>query len=142
MKYIIAILFTFSFLSCKAQVLEIKDLSNQQGLNYILANILIERTYKKELFKGGQYLTIFQINDSKITPSNYFEGTDEILDSYLISVVPDGDYYPGSKLYKIGGILNPKILEIKEIISPKFIIKIEHGVYDKRKIETFEFEGV
>ena len=79
--------------------------------------------------------------DSKVTPENFSEG-DEFLQSYMISVTPDGDYYTNSKLYKIEGLCNPKILEIKETTFPKFLIKVEHGLFNDRKTKLFELEGV
>ena len=127
--------------SCKAQQPKVKDLSNNIKVSYILGNIW-EKPIIEELWKGGLYIKIFKMSDSKATPEGLFEGYGGILSSLIISVLPDGDYYTNSRLYKIEGLANPKIIEIKETTYPKFSIKIEHGFYDKRKIETFEFEGV
>jgi len=64
------------------------------------------------------------------------------LSSYFISVTTDGDYYSGSKSFKIEGVYNPKIIEIKESSFPKFSVKIEHGPAKKRKTVLIEFEGI
>ena len=141
MKKITAILLFLVFISCKAQLPKVKNLSNNQQLNYIFANIFPKEIMRKELYRGGLFVTIFQISDSKGTPKDYFEDGHEILYSLIISVEPDGAY-TDSRLYKIEGLYNHKIEEIKETKYPKFSIKIEHGFYDKRKIELFEFEGV
>ncbi len=142
MKKITTILVFLVFISCQAQYTpELKDLSQNYEVNYILANIWQEATYK-ELYNGSLYVKTFIMGDSKATPEGLFEGYDAIISSLLISVVPDGDYYTSSKLYKIERLIRPKILEIKEAAYPNFSIKIEHGFYDKRKIEVFAFEGV
>lgn len=127
--------------SCKAQKLNTKELSSNFDMNYVLARIFPNSLVSKQLYKDSQFLTIFKISDSKITPENYSEG-DEFLISYFISVAPDGDSYTNSKLYKIEGLINPKITEIKETTFPNFSIKIEHGSYDKRKVENLNFKGV
>lgn len=137
MKIFIPILFIFFFVNCKAQ--KIKDLSSNQEMNYIFARIYT-KSITKELYDGILFVTIYEISDSNATPEDFSEG-EEFLYSYLISVIPDGDYYSYSKLYKVEGLINPKILEIKETIFPMFSIKIEHGDYKNRKIEVFEFEG-
>tara|TARA_R110001583_G_scaffold147991_2_gene299976 strand:- start:5698 stop:6051 length:354 start_codon:yes stop_codon:yes gene_type:complete len=116
-------------------------MSRNEEMNYIFARIYPENIIRKELFKNGLYVTIFKISDSKVTPENFSEG-DEFLQSYMISVTPDGDYYTNSKLYKIEGLCNPKILEIKETTFPKFLIKVEHGLFNDRKTKLFELEGV
>ena len=55
----------------------------------------------------------------------YIKFMEDFLSSYLVSVIPDGDYYSYSKLYKIEGLYNPKVIEIKETQGLfKFIIKI------------------
>ena len=142
MKKITTILLFLAFLSCKAQYApKLIDLSQNYEVNYILANIWQEATHK-ELYNGGLYVKTFVMGDSKATPEGLFEGYDAIISSLLISVVPDGDYYTSSKLYKIERLIRPKVLEIKETTYPKFSIKIEHGSAKKRKIELFEFEGV
>ena len=127
--------------TCQAQNRKVIELSDNSEMNYIFARIAPILTIDKELYKGGMYATIFYLSDPKVTPEDFSEGH-EFLSSYIVSVTEDGDYYSGSKLYKIEGLANPKIIETKESNYPKFIIKIEHGVYDKRKIETFEFEGI
>jgi hypothetical protein len=129
--------------SCSSQAPIVKSLDNNSEMNYVLANIW-KPNIKKELWNGGLYVKIFEMKDSKATPEGFFEGYDGVLESLLISAIPDGDNYTNSKLYKIEGILNPKVIEIKETTAPNFSIKVEHGSYrdNKRKIEIFEFKGV
>jgi len=141
-KIIIFFLLSLSFLNCSiSQKLKVEDVSDNLDLNYILANIWTN-SVNEELWNGGQYIKVFKMNDSKATPEGYFEGYDGVLESLLISAMPDGDYYTLSKLYKIVGILNPKIIEIKENNFPKFSVKIEHGPAKNRKTELIEFGGV
>ena len=140
MKKTIQNLFLFFLISnCTAQ--DIKDLSKNKEMNYIFARINPKNTVSKELYKGGLFVTIYELSDSKATPSKYME---DFLTSYIISVIPDGDYYyPGSKLYKIEGLAIPEILEIKEINPPNsFTIKIEYGVVGEKKVKTFNFDGI
>ena len=129
-------------LSCKAQKVVVKDISNNVDMNYLFARLDSKDIFNQELWNGGQYVKVFKISDSKATPENYFEGTDEVLTSLIISTVPDGDYYTNSKLYKIEGLCNPTILEIKEEEQFKFSIKIEYGAFNKREVEVFELVGV
>lgn len=129
-------------LSCKAQKVLVKDISNNVDMNYLFARLDSKDIFNQELWNGGQYVKVFKISDSKATPENYFEGTDEVLTSLIISTVPDGDYYSSSKLYKIEGICNPTIIEIKEIKYPRFTLKIEHGFTNSRNVDTFELDGV
>ena len=141
MKKIIFLAALFCHFSCTAQSPTVKDLSSLKDLNYIFARINPKNTVSEELYKRGLFVTIYELSDSKATPDEYME---DFLSSYIISVTPDGDYYyPDSKLYKIEGLVIPKILEIKEIKPPtSFTIKIEYGAVGERKIKEFKFEGV
>ena len=141
----IVLIFVIGFcFSCRAQQPILEDLSSKSIMNYTFALIHTEKIIRKELYNSTLYIAVFQISDPQATPNNFSQGTHEVVDSYIVSVKSDDTYYSSSdsKLYKIEGIYSPKIIEIKESNYPKFIIKIEHGFYDKRKIETFEFEGV
>lgn len=142
MKKVIVILM-IGFLNpiCFGQTGKIKDLSNDIEMNYIFARINPENIVIKKLYNSGLYVTIYQISDSKATPENFSEGTEEFLISYIISITEDGDYYTGSKLYKLEGLIYPENLEIKELVYPKFLVSIEHGFYNKRKLESFIFDG-
>ena len=143
MKKVMTILLFLAFISCNAQLPKVKNLSNDQQLSYIFANIFPKEIIKKELYNQGLYVTIYKMSDSKATPKNYFGDGHEVLYSLIVSVAPDGEY-SNSALYKIEGLIIPKVLEIKETTAPNFSVKIEHGSYrdNKRKIEIFEFEGV
>jgi hypothetical protein len=137
MKKIILFLLVLFVTSSKAQI--VKDLSGNKKMNYIFARTSKD-VIEKELYNRGLFITIFKLSDSKATPDKYMEG---FLSSYIISVTPDGDYYyPGSKLYKIEGFYNPKILEIKENKYPNFTIKIEYGSVGERKVKLFKFKGI
>ena len=114
----------------------------KKDINYIFARINLKNIISKELYDRGIFIKIFEISDSKATLKIISEGTEEFLSSYIISVVSDGDYYTGSKLYKVEGLLNPKIIEIQKESYPNFIINIEYGKSKNRKIEILKFEGV
>ena len=137
-RIILALILTISF-SCESQSKKTHIVSNEE-LNYVLSNIYIEKIERKELFNAEAYLTIFEIADSKITKDNAFPETDEILSSYYITVIPDGDYYITSKLFKIEGLINPKIITINEGGFPEFSLTIEHGLFNKRVKENFKFK--
>jgi hypothetical protein len=117
------------------------DLSSYQEMNYIFARIHNSKPISKEFYKGSLYATIFHLSDSKATPDSLFEGYDGMVSSYIISITPDGDYYSWSKLYKIEGLINPKILEIEETEYPNFAIKIEEGFFNNRKVINFKLVG-
>tara|TARA_B110001450_G_C17647014_1_gene491648 strand:+ start:1697 stop:2128 length:432 start_codon:yes stop_codon:yes gene_type:complete len=142
MRKIITLITLLTFLSCSSQNLKIKDFSGKKDINYIFARINLKNIISKELYDRGIFIKIFEISDSKATLKIISEGTEEFLSSYIISVVSDGDYYTGSKLYKVEGLLNPKIIEIQKESYPNFIINIEYGKSKNRKIEILKFEGV
>lgn len=126
---------------CKAQNFKLNNLSKNVEMNYIFARIVTEDVITKDLYDRGLFATIYRISDTKKTTEDYSDG-DEFLSSYIISVVPDSDYYTDSVLYKLEGFINPKILEIKETKYPNFIVKIEYGSFlNERKIEKFEIRG-
>jgi len=56
---------------------------------------------------------------------DYFEEYDRDLSSILIVIIPDGDYYVGSKLFKIEGFENSKIVSLSEKEFLKFVITVE-----------------
>jgi hypothetical protein len=131
-----------SIWSCSSQNTVVKNISKNVDLNYVLSNILTDKIIRKELRNRGQFVTVFEISDSKATPGNFSEGSEELLSSYIVSISPDGDYYTNSKLYKIEGLYMPNIIEIKETIYPEFSVTIEHGIYNKRKTDVFQLKGV
>lgn len=141
MKKTILIFCILLYSNCTAQKPIFKDLSSENKINYIFARIIPDKTKTKSLFDRGLFVSVFQLSDSKATPKKFSIGTREFLDSYIISVTTDGDGYLGSKLYKIEGIYDPKIVKIKEGKYPKFIIEIEYGEFKKRKIKSFELIG-
>jgi len=142
MKKFIGILFFIVIaISCDAQNSKVKNLSNDIDLNYLLASILPEKTIIKEIFNNGLYVKIFQLNDTKATKKEMFDGYDGVSSSFLISVMPDGDYYTTSNLFKIEGLINPFIKSLSEGAYPEFIITIEYGLADNRKIKEFSFKG-
>lgn len=137
-------LFYISFFICfscvsQEQIVKKIDLSNQQELNYIFSRIVEKKPIVKSLYKDGLFVTIIEISDSKATPENLFEGYCASVSSFYISVYPDGDGYTSSKLYKIEGLIHPKIIGISETKYPNFKINIEYGDFDKRVNKIFEF---
>jgi len=148
MKKVVIIILFLNTISCNAQQAILEDLSGYEEMNYTFASItstgiVKQEKIKKRLFGGGLYINVYEMIDSKSTPNNYSPDTHENLTSFIVSVVGDDDlaYIPG-KLYKITGMYNPKILEIKEAKYPKISIKIEHGSFDNRKTEAFELKGI
>jgi hypothetical protein len=133
------LLYFFTLNSCKSQEILVKDLANEVDMNYIFARINPTQISSTSLYNNGLFVNIYKLSDSKITPEKFKE---DFLSSYLVSVIPDGDYYSYSKLYKIEGLYNPKIIEVKETQGLfNFIIKIEFGIYNNRQIQNFELEG-
>ena len=128
------------FLSCTSQNVTLKSLDSLNEMNYIFSRINPSNIIQKDLFGRSTFVKIFEISDSKITPETFLEGH-EFFISYFISVNPDGDYYSYSKLFKLEGLINPIVKEIKEISAPDFSIKIEHGTDSNRKMETIKLEG-
>jgi len=110
-------------------------------MNYIIANIRDTGIVRKKLYKRGLFVTVFPIADSKATPKGYFDSSDEVLDSYIISIVPDGDYYTSSKLFKIEGLCKPEILELIETKYPEIQIKIESGFMNNRVTKIYKING-
>lgn len=139
---ILVLLHFFILNTCKSQEILVKDLSNNQELNYIFSRIITTKTVCEELYNRGLFVTIYEISDSKATPENLFKGYSGTVSSYIISASPDGDYYTSSKLHKIEGLIHPKIIYISETNYPNFKIKIEYGNSDERNSEVFDFEGV
>lgn len=119
----------------------LNDLSERLELNYIMANVNPKEIHCQQLYNGGLFIKIFKFTDPHATPDGMFEGYEGVLTSLLISVRPDGDYYTGSKLYKIEGVFEPAVLEIKEASFPFFNLRVEYGFEDERKIEEFKLEG-
>ncbi len=151
MKNTVLFLSLLLFLSCKAQKNKIEnfsnekmvqDISHQDDINYFLSRIDIKKSINKKVFEGAMHLNIFTLSDPKSSSNKSIEeGTEVFYTSYLVSISPDGDYTK-SKLYKIEGLVAPKILEIKEGNYPYFFIKVEYGNATERKTKSFKFEGV
>jgi len=146
MKTYILLLISFFFLQiefdCKAQEAKAKELSMHETANYLLANITEINYSYQEVFNRSFFLNVYTLNDSKATPLDYFEEYDGVLSSILISVIPDGDYYVGSKLFKIEGLENPKIVSLKEKEFPEFILAVESGPVENRRTFEYKFKGI
>ena len=122
-----------------AQEIRVLDLSDRTEMNYYFARIEHNTTNSKWLYNGGLNINIFLMIDDRATPIEFLE---DFVSSYIISVTPDGDYYSWSKLFKIEGLYNPKILEIKEKeYAPYFTITIEYGDYNQREEKVFTLKG-
>lgn len=120
----------------------VKNLSKDATANYLLANITRVNYSFHELHKGSFATSVYTMNDSKATPKGHFEGTDGVLSSLLVTVVPDGDAYTQSRLYKIEGLEAPRVVEIKEGQFPAFILVVESGPQKKRTVEEYRLEGI
>jgi hypothetical protein len=145
MKVPILLLLSFFFIqiefTCKAQDTKIIDLSSDKTANYLLANITEINYSYQEVFNRSFFLNVYTLDDSKATPLDYFEEYDGILSSILISIIPDGDYYVGSKLFKIEGLENPKIVSLKEKEFPEFLITVESGPVENRQTIQYNLRG-
>lgn len=119
----------FSF----AQEFKLKDLTGDSRANYFFANIQSVEFLSYPVFERALFINTILIFDSEATPADYFEGTDQVLSSILISIRQDGDYYTESKLYKLEGLENPKILAIHEGVFPEVIVEVEYGKKNKKK---------
>ena len=135
--YLSSVVFFISIYECKSQ--EILNKSDE-SINYILANIYWEDIIGKEL--STNQVTIIKQADPKNTSEEYYEGTNEVLVTLLISIVNTGEYST-SKLFSIEQLNNPEILEIKEDITKKcIIIDIQFRNQEGRKInKEFKFDS-
>lgn len=127
--------------SAHSQEVPILDISHNINVNYTFANIYWDEITKKEL--SSTLVVILKQADPQNTPTEYFEGTDEVLSNLLISLANTGEYAK-SKLYKIPRLNNPQIIEIKENLkTEKIIITIKYK--DKRGTtytKDFYFERI
>jgi hypothetical protein len=141
---LISIFILVFFANCNAQKILVENLSKNKELNYTLALIEPTEITSNILYNSTMYITVYRMNDPIATPDKFSVDTHESLSSFMVSVKSDDTYINSndSKLIKITGMYNPKILEIKELTYPKFFIKIEHGVFNNRKIETYKLEGI
>ncbi|MDG1275913.1 MAG: hypothetical protein P8O16_01445 [Algoriphagus sp.] len=121
---------------------EVKELSMHETANYLLANITEINYSYQEVFNRSFFINVYTLNDSKATPLEYFEEYDGVLSSILISIIPDGDYYSQSKLFKIEGLENPKIVSLKEEEFPEFVITVESGPVENRQTSEYKFKGI
>ncbi|WP_139316502.1 hypothetical protein [Algoriphagus marinus] len=120
---------------------EVIELSMHETANYLLANIKEINYSYQEVFNRSFFVNVYTVNDSKATLQGYFEEYDGILSSILISIIPDGDYYSQSKLFKIEGLENPKIISLIEKEFPEFILAVESGPLENRKTFEYKFKG-
>lgn len=142
-KLIITLCFISVCIQINAQKSTVqKDVSQNAEMNYALARMDVKDIQYQSLYQGALHVKIFKISDSKSTPENFSEGTDEFLESLYVSIAPDGDSYTKSKLLKIEGLMYPKVLQISESGFPKFNITIELGNKNERYSKIFELQGV
>ena len=144
MKYNLTLLFIsfLLFFNCNSQQLKINKIEKDEKLKYILANIEVEKNNFYELFSGNLFVKTYIMDDFKATPDKFYEESDEILSSVLISVIPDGDIYTTSKLFKIEGLNNPKIKSITELKYPYFEIEIVFGLPNNRIRKIIKLKGL
>ncbi|QDH80188.1 hypothetical protein FKX85_14525 [Echinicola soli] len=136
--FIVIILTSACLLNFKAQSSVVQDISDELSLNYVLSNIDKVDYSFYGLYERSFFVSVYTIFDTKATPKGYFEGHDSVLSSVLVSVMPDGDYYTKSNLYKIEGLLDPKVQGIAETTYPDFELLVEHGKYGNRKTEKYK----
>jgi hypothetical protein len=145
MKVYFLLLLSFFFFqiefTCTAQEAKIIELTSDETANYLLANITEINYSYQEVFNRSFFVNVYTVNDSKATPLDYFEEYDGILSSILISIIPDGDYYSQSKLFKIEGLENPKIVSLKEKEFPEFVLSVESGPVKNRRTIEYKLWG-
>lgn len=145
MKNIFFILCLTPYLSCNAQHALLKDLSDNTTMNYTFAFIDKEEIQIKTLYNETLYIKIFKVLDPHATPDD-FSPTDgqDVLESFIISVKSSDLYSKNidSKLYKLEGFYRPKILNIKEISYPEFMIEVEHTKNMERRVDIFRFKSL
>ena len=143
MKNVLTLLISFLTLvnisSCKAQS-RLVELTSNEDLNYYLSNIAEVNVIGYSLYSNSVYINVFTVYDSKSTPENFFEGYDGVLQSILITISPDGDYYTTSKTFKIEGLLAPRFISVEEQKYPDFEITVESGSVSKRVTKSYNFE--
>lgn len=137
-KPILLILFLLFVFNSNAQETVKQTDWSYMKMNYIFSRLNTETITNKTLFDGALYVKVFSISDSKITPENFSEGTEEFLESLLVSISPDGDAYTESKLIKLEGLTFPEIKEFKESKYPSFSMIIEVGPKENRKEITIK----
>ncbi|EAR16723.1 hypothetical protein [Robiginitalea biformata] len=113
------------------------DESDKEELTYVLSNI--QRTVEghKSIFDGAFYFRVYQIWDSRGTPEGTFPGSEEAYSAYYIAVSPDGDYYVGAELFKVGGLIAPEWLGIEPQQYPEVKIRFRHGPHNQRKVVEY-----
>ena len=52
---------SFIIFSCKAQNIQVLDISNETNTNYTLSNIIVDKTFEKELWNRAIYFKAFTI---------------------------------------------------------------------------------
>lgn len=144
MKKISLIIILLLCINCKGQQPLIEDLSNNSELNYIFSFLEPQKVIYKEFYNQFLFIRIYPIDDWLSTPNN-FSPTDgeDVLGSYFISVKTADSYsnINKGKLFKIEGMYNSKILEVKESKYPFFTIKVEYETEGKKRIKIYKFKG-
>ena len=144
MKKMLLSLVLCYYTTAMAQKIGVQDLSDHQELNYTFAFLEPHKVIFEKLYNQFLNLSIYPFNDWLATPEN-FSPTDgeDVLKSYIISVRTADLYSPlnKGKLFKIVGLYDPKILEIKETKYPYFTVTIEYGAYDQRQEKVFTLKG-
>ena len=129
----------FYIVGCNAQSNLVKDISEEKKTNYFLAVLDIDKTKQFRLNKGDFYVKTYIIYDSNATKEEHFEEYDGVIQSVLISIIPDGDYYTDSKLFKIEGLYNPRVLSVNKTEDENYVISIESGLSNKKKVLDYNF---
>jgi len=140
LKFSILLFILILPLSCKGQEVYI-EINDKENLKYYLSSINELSVNNYSMYSNAIFMKIFIMYDSKATPDDFFEGYDGILQSLLIIINPDGDYYAKSKLFKIEGVLNPEIIRIEELKYPNFKIIIEEGNINERVQKSYDFNA-
>ena len=142
LAFIAAILLLFGIgESCHAQQGTIKEMSGDTIVHYLLANIKAVNYSFLELHDRSFFVNVYTLDDPRATPERFFEEYEGVLSSILIAIIPDGDYYTESRLFKIEALENPVIIGIAEKAFPEFTVSLESGAADQRKTVDYSFTG-
>jgi len=60
------------FENCYSQNTIVKDISNNEEMNYIFSRIITKSAYTKSLYNDGLFISIYELSDSKATPSDLY----------------------------------------------------------------------
>jgi hypothetical protein len=114
---LITISIAFLFNSCHSQnALEVKDISNSE-IGYVLSNIYLDNIFQVQ--KEGYIITIFNCADPRNTLETDFDGTGEVRQRFIFTILHDGEFTENFKVYEFTSLVGLK--------KDNYRVKIENG---------------